>query len=234
MNLTKEIWDKKDYQEYVKYLKSLIDEKNILFTKKLVDTKYEVLGIKIPILKSIAKEIVKGNYLSFLNLCQFNYFEEVFIYGFVISYSKDKDVFNKYIYNYIDLVDNWSLCDSFSMSLKHINNFNFFKNLIHSNKQYYIRVGIVSILGNYVKDDYIDEIFNIIDSVDNSTYYIDMALSWLMAECFIKFRDKTLKYIKTAKVNNFVFNKFISKCCDSYRVSESDKKYLKTLKRKEA
>ncbi len=58
-----------------------------------------------------------------------------------------------------------------------------------------------------------------------------MAAAWLLCELFIKYRNETLEYIKHTKVNNFIFNKFISKCNESYRVSNEDKKYLKSLKK---
>ena len=37
---------------------------------------------------------------------------------------------------------------------------------------------------------------------------------------------------KELKVNKFIFNKSISKICDSFRVDTSDKEYLKSLRRK--
>ena len=235
MNLALELWNKKDYQEYVKYLISLKDDKNKDFSKKLITTKYEILGIKIPVLRDIAKQIKKGNYLSFLKYNNYKYYEEVMIRSFVIAYSKDLDLLDKYLDECNNYIDNWSACDSFTSSLKHIKNndyfFNKFKSFTLSNEEYKVRVGITSILFNFVNDKYIDEIFNIIDNVTLDTYYINMSISWLLCDCFIKQRDKTLKYIKHTKVNNFTFNKFISKCNDSYRVSKEDKLFLKTLKK---
>ena len=64
-------------------------------------------------------------------------------------------------------------------------------------------------------------------------YYVNMAVAWLLCDCFIKQKDSTLLFIQKNTLNPFVLNKFISKCCDSYRVSNDDKQFLKSLRKKE-
>ena len=67
MELVKEKWSKKDTQEFDKYLYSIRKEDKIEFTKKTVNTSMTTLGIPTPQLRAIAKEIIKGNYISFLD-----------------------------------------------------------------------------------------------------------------------------------------------------------------------
>ena len=66
---------------------------------------------------------------------------------------------------------------------------------------------------------------------DENEYYVNMSAAWLLCECFIKQREATLKYFKNNTTNNFIINKAISKCRDSFRVSIEDKKLLVTFKR---
>lgn len=231
-----EKWNKDEYDKYINYLISLGEKDYKDFSKKLIDTKYKMLGIRLPKLRSIAKEIVKGNYQEYLRYNNPKYYEEVMIKGFVIAYSKSEDILNKYLYEQIESIDNWSLCDSFCNSLKLIikgkeKYFSLFKELSLSNKEYYIRVGLITILGNYIDDNHIAEIFKILDNVSLDTYYVNMANAWLLCECFIKQRNKTLKYLELSKLNAFSFNKGIQKCIESYRVSKEDKDYLRTIKK---
>jgi len=58
-----------------------------------------------------------------------------------------------------------------------------------------------------------------------------MAIAWLLAECFIKYPKETDDYLTKSKINNFTFNKTISKICDSYRVSKEEKERLKSMRR---
>lgn len=238
MDLNKSIWTKEIYQEYINYLKSLSNEKYKNFYSKLTITKYEILGITLPMQRRIAKEICKGDIISFLEFNNIEYYEEVLIRGLVIATIKDEDLFLNYLDDYVLQIDNWAICDSFCNSLKIINLdkeywFDYFTNYLKSDKEFIVRVGLVVFLNFYVEDNYIEQIFKLVDDIRLDIYYVNMAIAWLLCECFVKNREKTLKYLEKSRVNTFTFNKTISKIRDSYRVSLNDKEYLKSLKRKD-
>lgn len=238
MNLNTKKWTKEIYQEYIYYLKSISEEKYKNFHSNIVTTNYEILGIRLPIQRKIAKDICKGNILSFLECAQGNYYEEIMIKGFVISNIIDKKLFLNYIETYVLQIDNWAICDSFCNSLKIINNdkefwFKYFVNYLKSKHEFKVRVGLVVFLNFYVDKEYVLEIFKLIDELKTDKYYVNMAVAWLLCECFIKNREETLNYLLNCEINSFTFNKTISKINDSYRVSFEDKKYLQSLKRKD-
>ena len=52
-------WNKKEYETYIKYLKSLSDSKYREFHKSLTETKYEIIGIRVPMMRHLAKEKLK-------------------------------------------------------------------------------------------------------------------------------------------------------------------------------
>jgi len=76
-----------------------------------------------------------------------------------------------------------------------------------------------------------DDRVYLIDKIEVDKYYVNMAAAWLLAEMYIKYPNETLEYLKRSKVNNFTFNKTISKICDSYRVSKEEKERLKKMRR---
>ena len=236
MNFINLYWNKEIYIKYLDYLISIKEDKYKVFSSKLTKTKYKILGIRIPILRSIAKNILKSDITSFLENNTFTYFEEVMIYGLVISNIKDENLFNKYFYTYLDLIDNWALCDTFCSSLKRFKKDNKYfiecLNLLNSNKEYHIRVGIVSILNYYINKDNLYVIFKNINKIKIDTYYVNMAISWLLCEMFIDYKEETIKYIKECNLNNFIVNKTIQKIRESYRVNKNDKEYLLKFKRK--
>jgi 3-methyladenine DNA glycosylase AlkD len=234
-NLKKEIWSLEDYKEFIGYLKNLEDKKYKDFESKLITTKYEIIGIKIPLLRKIAFNISKGDINSFLSNTQNIYFEEVMIKAFVIASIKNKKPFLKNLDEFVYLIDNWSICDSFCNSLKIVKEdkefyFNYFSKYLKSNSEFVIRTSLVVFLNFYVEEEYIDRILKLVDNINTEFYYVNMAISWLLCECFIKYRDKTLKYLLKNNLNSFTFNKTISKINDSYRVSDEDKKFLKKIK----
>lgn len=231
------VWDKNKYQDYTKYLNNYKEDKKFIdFNKKLIFTKYEILGIKVPNMRKIAKEISKTDIISFLNNVENNTYEEVMIEGLTISYIKDVDLCLKYFNKFINKIDNWAICDTCISSMKIVNkNKELFlkqiKKYIKSKNEYVVRVGVVLLLNYYIEDSYIDLVFDIIDSINREDYYINMAIAWLVSVCFVKYRNKTFKYLKDNKLNKFTYNKSIQKIIESYRVSIEDKDVLRNMKR---
>ncbi len=235
MNFIKEKWNNKDYQELINYLIEISEKDYKEFSSKLISTKTLLLGIRLPILKDIAKQISKGNYKEFLNIKKDKYFEEKMIEGFIISFLKEED-FDLYLDKFVKKIDNWSVCDSPATNMKIIKKrqdkyLDLIKNYANSNQEYVVRFAIVCLLAHYKDEKYNKAILKIINSIKTHSYYVDMAIAWLMCEMLINHRDFILNNLNNFKINDFTFNKFVSKSCDSYRVSKDDKDYLKSLKK---
>lgn len=222
-------WNKESYSKYLKYLLSIKDDKVKEFNKKLIITKSEILGIKIPVLRQIAKQIAKTDIDSFLRNVQNIYYEEILVEGFVIGTIKDKDLFIKYFDKFIYKIDNWSVCDSCISSFKIINKIDFFKRaelLVNDNKEFIQRTGIIIMLDYYLDDKHINEVLDIATRVKSDYYYVNMAISWLISASFVKYRTLTLELIKRKNLPTFVQNKAIQKIRESYKVEKADKEML--------
>jgi 3-methyladenine DNA glycosylase AlkD len=84
----------------------------------------------------------------------------------------------------------------------------------------------------YVSEDYLAVIFDRAEGLaSREEYYVRMAIAWLLAECFIKYSEVTLAYMKASGLPKWTFNKAISKICDSYRVDEETKKMLRKMRK---
>jgi len=233
MDFVKDKWLKEDINEYNKYLKSIANKDKIEWTKGVVNTKMNVLAIKTNVLRDIAKEIMKGNYKSFLEKNDNLYYESLIISEIIISNIKDFNLLKEYLYKYSLLIDSWAACDILSFKIKNNeeNYYNLSLEYIGYPLEFQKRLGI-SMLFPLVNSLYIDRILTIINQFTNTSYYyVDMILAWLLCECFIKERKKTLEFFKKNEANSFIINKAISKCHDSYRVSKVDKEMLKNYKK---
>ena len=198
----------------------------------------KIMGVKIPKVRKLAKEILKDNPEEFLKNPKEEYMEELMLQGFVIAGLKtDLETKKKYIINFVPKINSWAVCDTFCSSLKEADtNPEFFWNIISkyfkSDKEYEIRFAVVMLLGHYVKNEYIDKIFKVIDNIKNEEYYVEMAIAWLVAEMYIKFPKETMEYLKNCKLNNFTYNKALQKARESYRVCKEEKEILNKMKRK--
>lgn len=227
-------YDKNKYQTLINKLYKNKEEKYKQFHSKLVkDNNIEIIGIRTPELKKIAKEISKNDYKSFIKNNTHKTYEECTLHGLVLGYIKieEKDLLKR-IDEFIPYINNWATNDLTVSNLKTFKNIDIEKiyKYINSNNPWEIRFGLTLLLNYYITKDNLDKIFDICNSITNTHYYVEMANAWLISICFIKFPNETLKYLKKCKLNKFTKNKAISKIRDSYRVSKTDKEEVKKLR----
>lgn len=224
-------------EELLKLLFENKDNEYKIFNDRIVNTNMNTIGVRMPILKKIAKEILKGNYELFLNNVKDDYYEQIMVEGLVITGIKDYDVLIKKLDSFISKIDNWATCDMLISNAKIINKnldntFSYIKENIKSNNPWKVRVCFVILLNYFVKENYLEDIFKMIDEDENDFYYVMMAKAWLISKCYIKYPKKTYEYLLKTRIDDITYNKAISKICDSYRVKMEDKKILKNMKKK--
>ncbi len=230
-------WNKKSYQTFIKKLKSLQDLKYKEFNSKIINTNYEIIGIKVPIISYLIKCINKDNIIDFLNNIEHNYFEETLLEGIAISYIDQYDTFINYLSKFLDSIDNWATCDicicRFNIIKKNKDKFiSIINKLIKDKNPYYVRVGVVSILNHYLEDeDYLEYIFKVIEEIENKDYYVEMSIAWLISYLYIYYKDRTIKFLANNKLNSSIQNKAINKIRESNKVSKVDKKDILKYKK---
>ena len=209
------------------------------FSASLIPNINNVLGVRLPKLRKIAKEIYKsGEWEEFLNSSDFQYMEETMLKGMVIGLVKQPpDKILELVKNFIPEINNWSVCDCFCSGLKFVKDnkelvWNFIQPYFKSKNEYDIRFAYVILLSYYIDINFIDKALKIIDGFKDERYYTKMAVAWALSICYIKFPEKTLEYLKISKLDNWTYNKGIQKICESLRVDKSTKTMLKSMKKK--
>ena len=78
----------------------------------------EMLGVRIPKIRKLAKEIVKDNPEEYLKNPQEKYFEELMLQALVIANLKiDLEKKKEYIISFVPKINSWAICDSFCVVL---------------------------------------------------------------------------------------------------------------------
>ncbi|MBQ3293437.1 DNA alkylation repair protein [Candidatus Saccharibacteria bacterium] len=225
------------YKEIRLELTKNIDDDYRVFVQKANPTSRPILGVRIPVVREIAKRVPREDFTRILKVEPISQ-EELMFRGMLIARMPYEEML-KNLDSQVDLIDDWCSCDTFCSSLrplikKHKGEFLEQKidPFLNSKNEFAVRVGLVLLLGNYVTPDYLPVIFDRIEILNNrEEYYIKMGIAWLLAECFIKFPDETLGYLQVSNLNKWTFNKAISKICDSLRVEGDMKNYLRTLRK---
>lgn len=208
------------------------------FQRKLCPNINNIVGVRLPLLRKLAKEISKDDWRNFLRTCPTDYFEEIMLQGLVIGYAKaDIEEIINHITNFVPKIDNWAVCDSFCTSLKFTKSnmnrvFEFLKTYLESKKEFELRFGIVMLLDFYIVDQYIDQVLILLNEIKHDGYYVKMAVAWALSICYIKYPNRTMIYLKNNNLDDFTYNKTLQKITESFRVSKETKSIIRSMKRK--
>lgn len=231
---------KADYAGFVQMLENNAKKESVEDFERhraILNSPRKVICLAMSFVRNVAKQILAGEPLDFLKQDIGETYEEVLIEGLVIAGLKDLDKQIELFDNWKEKIDNWSLCDSVCSSMKTLKKskekgkyFDYFLNQCFSEKEYVSRFGIITLMTNYIEENYIDKILEMAEKVSNEAYYVQMGVAWLLSVTFVDFRDKTLELLKKRTLPKFTQNKAISKCRDSFRVTADDKEMLVSLR----
>ena len=212
------------------------EEKFREFSERIVVPKdHSVIGIRMPVIKEFAKDICKGDWRAYLDETCDIYHEDVMLRGLIIARADTET--DRMIKEFVPVIDNWAICDSFSSALKvNKNNRNSMWELIlpylDTDDEFQIRFAVVMMLFHFIDEEHIDDVIMHMNNIRHDAYYVKMGVAWCLSVCFIKFQDKTMRYLKNNTLDKFTFNKTLSKITDSFRVSSEVKEEIRTMRRK--
>lgn len=219
-------------------LLDLRDEGYLVFNKKTNPELENSLGVRIPEQRKIAKRIAKGDFWQYLDAEPKKYYEEIMIEGIVIATAPMSTMERfDYLANFVPRIHDWATCDcaaaSFKIKPKELPEYwNFIMRYRDSRAEFEIRFMLVMILDHFILPEYWTRIIEILEHLPSQAHYVEMAAAWLISVMMVKDREKTIAYLAGDNhLSDFVQNKAISKCRESFRVSKEDKELLKTLRR---
>lgn len=217
---------------------SLADEEYQKFHSSLCPGINNIIGIRVPVLREFAKEIVKGDWRTYLKTAKNEYYEEVMLQGMVIGLAKmELQERLEYIKEFVPQIDNWAVCDvtcaGLKFTKKHMSEmWELIQPYINSNKEFEIRFGVVMILDFYITKEYIKEVLTILNNIHHDGYYVKMAVAWAISVCYIKFSKETMMLLQNNTFDTFTYNKALQKIVESYRVTKEEKEIIRKMKRK--
>lgn len=219
-------------------LKKLQDKKYKEFHSSLCPGVNNIIGVRVPVLRTYAKELIKKyNIKDLIKNIDDEYYEEIMLQGMLIGLSKENIEFVlEYIESFIPKTNNWAVCDTFCAGLKVTKKnkekmWDFIIKYLNSDKEFELRFSIVMILDYYIEQEKLEKVFEIFDSIKSDKYYVQMAVAWAISICLIKYYDETLEYLKNTDIDIFIYNKALQKAIESYRINNEQKILLRSMKK---
>ncbi len=218
-------------------LLELVDDEYQKFSSALIPTINNIVGVRLPELRKLAKNIAKSDWRIYLYHAENEFFEEIMLQGMVIGYVKtDIEEILPYISAFVPKIDNWSVCDSFCVGLKFTKSnkkqvWDFLQPYLSSDKEYEIRFGVVMLLNFYIEEEYIGQVLQRLDNVKHEGYYVKMAVAWAISNCYVKLPEPTMNYLTNNSLDDFTYNKALQKITESFRVDQDTKQIIRSMKR---
>ena len=82
----------------------------------------------------------------------------------------------------------------------------------------------------FLDEDFRPEYLKMPASVRSGKYYVNMMIAWFFATALAKQWDAAIPYLEKQVLDLWTHNKTIQKARESFRITQEQKEYLKTLK----
>ena len=214
----------------------LQDKEYAEFQSKLIPSvdKSKFIGVRVPEVRKLAKLYFKDeNSKEFLNTLPHKYYDENMLHGLLILEIRDYEESIKEVDKFLPYIDNWAVCDIMSPKIFKKNKDKLIEKIIiwsKSKEVYTCRFGIEMLMRHYLDEDFKSEYLNIPSTIVSDEYYINMMIAWFFATALAKHWNDSIKYVENNKLTKWVHNKTIQKARESYRITNEQKEYLKSLK----
>lgn len=193
-----------------------------------------ILGIRIPVLKSLAKEYFNDPAKEdFFNELPHRYYEENHLHIMLLCLEKD---FNKCVEGldkFLPYADNWAVTDQSSpkcFKKHHDELVPVLTKWLNSDHVYTARYAINIFMREFLDQDFDIRYAELISKKQGEDYYLKMIIAWYFATALAKQYDAVIPFIEQRRLEPWIHNKAIQKAIESFRVTDEHKSYLRTLK----
>lgn len=223
-------------EEIQKELFVLCDDKYKELQKKIIPTVQPdtIIGVRTPELRKYARQLLKRDDLNdFIHDLPHRYFDENQLHAFTISGIKDYVTCIDEVNRFLPYVDNWATCDQMSPKVFEKHKKELLEQIVKwmgSKETYTVRFGIGMLMQHFLDEDFDIKYPEMVAKIRSDEYYVNMMIAWYFATALAKQYDTVIPFIQGQKLEKWTHNKAIQKSVESYRISDEQKVYLKSLK----
>ena len=193
-----------------------------------------VIGVRTPQLRVYAKELSRREDIGqFLDELPHKYFDENQLHAFIIAGIKNYDDAMARLEAFLPYVNNWATCDQMSPKVFKKNKTDLLKHIrtwIKSKDTYTVRFGVGMLMEHFLDEDFDVKYPVMVSKIRSDEYYVNMMIAWYFATALAKQYDAVIPFIEERKLDVWTHNKAIQKSVESYRITDEQKTYLRTLK----
>ncbi len=220
------------YQQLLNELFECADEKYRAFHSRLLkNEKIVLIGVRTPLLRAMARKFV-GEFWQIVSFPD-EYYEVTFLkcaMAGLLSYEE----YCRAAQILVPKLDNWATCDCFKNGDVKKHRAEFLPTVrawLADGREFVVRYGLVTLLSEYMTEEYLEEIFTAVRAQTDGQYYVSMACAWLVAETLVHFFDEGVAFLREGSLSRSTHNRAIGKARESFRLTDAQKELLKNLKK---
>ena len=230
------------YDDIVMKLTKLAEgnETYAAFNKRIVNTKMPVIGVRVPDLRRLARQLapdISAADISELLTVQDESFDYLLLCGLLITYARfDDQTAIDLTKQYLPRIDSWAHIDVFIEKKRRFAGeswWNFALECLQSEAEFTVRYGVVSLMTNFLDEEYIDQVFAALRNITHDGYYVKMALAWLYATAAVQFFELTLAELENGHIDTWTRNKAYQKMRESRRFTPEQQDIIASYREKE-
>ncbi len=211
------------------------------FAQKLNPGVEHVLGLRVPDMRALAREIASGDWRNYLTCPNDFYMEERMLHGLVLGQIRISDVeeYLQLVERFVRKINSWSVCDVFTfaggrrfVSENSRRLEQWLCGWLSSDREYEVRFGVVMLLKYFITEEHLSMVLSALECVSHPAYYVRMSVAWAISECVAKFPVRTVEWLRVAPLDIATVNKAIQKSLESYRVTDECKSLLRTMRKR--
>ncbi len=223
-------------EEILERLRALGEESYANFQRRLTPgpDPDSFLGVRVPALRQLAAEMKKdGTREKFLDELPHRYYDENLLHSVLLIGEKDYAHCMERIEAFLPHIDNWAVCDTLRPTVfakHHRELLPEAERWIRSSETYTIRFGLDTLMTEFLGSDFAPDQLELAAGVESEEYYVRMMVAWYFATALAKQWDAAIPYIEQHRLCDWTHRKTIQKAIESFRISDAQKEYLRTLK----
>lgn len=215
-------------QELRERLKTLAEPRFQAFASSLIPGEQHLLGVRLPILRKLAKEAARSNREEIFNEpTPPQSMEECLLRGMLPGYankSVELEQRLQELVRFVPLITNWSICDSCCATYKfarenreHV--WDFLQPYLYSEKEFEARFGLVMLLNHFIQqEEWVARIMGVLPSLPCKGYYAEMAAAWLLCEIHLRYPTLAATLLaETTPLSPAIRNRALRKIRESAR-----------------
>jgi len=229
-----------DRKAFLKTLKELSagNAEYASFNQRIVNTNKDVIGVRLPDMRKLAKAIAKGMdadvIFAFIAEADKNSYEQVMICGLVIDYAKISEIEKiELTREYLKHVDSWAHIDCFTDRMKRFDEklwWDFSVECLASDEEFTVRYGVMRLMTSFLDEEHLEDVFAALREVRHDGYYVKMGMAWLYAEAALKDFMATIAEVDSPGIDPWTRRKALQKMLESFRLTSEQKELIRKIR----